>query len=50
MPRQIGGRCHQLQLELAQRTYMDEDSFEYLPGKADKLQVLLRRLLEAALA
>ena len=39
-----------VQLELAQRTYMDEDSFEYLPGKADKLQVLLRRLLDAALA
>ncbi|KAF1689187.1 N-formylglutamate deformylase [Pseudoxanthomonas koreensis] len=39
-----------VQLEIAQHAYMDEDSFEYLPEKAEKLQVLLRRLLEAALA
>ncbi len=39
-----------VQLELAQRTYMDEDSFEYLPEKAAKLQGVVRRLLEAALA
>jgi len=39
-----------VQLELAQHTYMDEDSFEYLPERAAKLQVLIRLLLEAALA
>jgi len=38
-----------VQLELAQRTYMDEESFEYLPQRAGELQVVLRRLLEAAL-
>ncbi|AKC85876.1 N-formylglutamate deformylase [Pseudoxanthomonas suwonensis] len=39
-----------VQLEIAQRAYMDEDSFEYLPERAEKLQVVIRRLLEAALA
>ena len=39
-----------VQLEIAQRAYMDEDSFEYLPERAAKLQVVIRRLLEAALA
>lgn len=39
-----------VQLELAQRTYMDEDSFEYLPERAEALQRLLRRLLERCLA
>ena len=38
-----------VQLELAQRTYMDEDSFEYLPQRAARLQDLLSRLLETAL-
>ena len=38
-----------VQLELAQRTYMDEESFEYLPQRAGELQVVLRRLLEAVL-
>lgn len=38
-----------VQLEIAQRTYMDEDSFEYLPERAERLQTLLRRLLETAL-
>jgi N-formylglutamate deformylase len=38
-----------VQLEIAQHTYMDEDSFEYLPEKAAKLQSVIRRLLEAAL-
>ena len=39
-----------IQLELSQRTYMDEDSFEYDEAKASQLQVLLRRLLETAMA
>lgn len=38
-----------VQLELAQRTYMDEDSFEYLPERAARLQVRLRELLECCL-
>ena len=38
-----------VQLELAQRTYMDEESFEYLPQRAGELQVVLRRLLQAVL-
>lgn len=36
-----------VQLELAQRNYMDEDDFRYLPERAAPLQALLRRLLEA---
>jgi N-formylglutamate deformylase len=39
-----------VQLEIAQHAYMDEDSFEYLPERAAKLQTVIRRLLEAALA
>lgn len=39
-----------VQLETSQRTYMDEDSFEYDEARAARLQPLLRRLLEAALA
>jgi len=39
-----------VQLELAQRTYMDEDSFDYLPERAARLQPLLRALLQAVLA
>lgn len=39
-----------VQLEIAQHAYMDEDSFEYLPERAEKLQALIRRLLQAALA
>ncbi|QIL21146.1 N-formylglutamate deformylase [Thermomonas sp. HDW16] len=38
-----------IQLELSQRTYMDEDSFEYDEVKAGRLQALLRRLLGIAL-
>lgn len=38
-----------VQLEIAQRAYMDEDSFAYLPEKAEKLQGVITRLLEAAL-
>ena len=39
-----------VQLELAQRTYMDEDSFRYLPERACHLQAVLRQLLEATLS
>lgn len=43
------GGVDAVQLELAQRTYMDEESFQYVPEKAEKLQSLLRQLLQAAL-
>ena len=39
-----------VQLEISQRTYMDEDSFAYDEAKAVRLQALLRALLLAALA
>ncbi len=39
-----------VQLELAQYTYMDEDSFEYLPERAASVQVIIRALLETCLA
>lgn len=39
-----------LQMELAQTTYMDEDSFQYRLERAAALQPLLQRLLEASLA
>jgi len=38
-----------IQLELAQRNYMDEDSFEYLPARAAPTQAVIRELLEACL-
>ncbi len=38
-----------VQLEISQRNYMDEDSFEYLPAVAQRLQQLLRCLLEHAI-
>ncbi|MFD0740436.1 N-formylglutamate deformylase [Lysobacter koreensis] len=38
-----------VQLEISQRNYMDEASFEYDEGKAASLQRLIRELLEAAL-
>lgn len=37
-----------VQLELAQCNYMDEDSFEYLPERAERLQKVLRAMLEVA--
>lgn len=40
---------HAVQLELSQATYMNEDTFEYLPKKAARVQVLIRRLLAACL-
>ena len=39
-----------VQLEISQRTYMDEDSFAWSQRRAQKLQVLIRRLLETTLA
>lgn len=39
-----------VQLELAQYTYMDEDSFEYLPERAAPVQSVIRALLETCLA
>ncbi|MDE1155278.1 MAG: N-formylglutamate deformylase [Acidobacteriaceae bacterium] len=41
---------HAVQLELAQVNYMDEQSFEYLPGKAAPTQLLIAELLQACLA
>ena len=38
-----------VQLELAQCNYMDEDSFEYMPERAERLQGVLRRLLDVTL-
>ncbi len=38
-----------VQLEISQRCYMDEASFAYDEAKAAELQVVLRRLLQAAL-
>jgi N-formylglutamate deformylase len=39
-----------IQLELVQRTYMDETTFEYLADRAAPTQALVRSLLEACLA
>ena len=41
---------HAIQLELAQRTYMDEGSLEYCDANASRLRDTLRRLLETFLA
>ena len=38
-----------IQLEISQRIYMDEATFEYDEGKAASAQTVLRSLLEAAL-
>ena len=38
-----------VQLEISQRVYMDEDSFDYDKAKAGSAQALIRRLLETAL-
>lgn len=38
-----------IQLESAQVNYMDEDSHEFLPERAESLQRLIRAMLEAAL-
>jgi len=39
-----------VQLELAQCNYMDEDTLDYLPGKAAAVQAVIGRLLDACLA
>jgi N-formylglutamate deformylase len=39
-----------VQLELAQCTYMDEESFEYHPRRAEPVQGVIRALLEICLA
>jgi N-formylglutamate deformylase len=39
-----------VQLEISQRIYMDEDSFEYDETKAARAQAVIRHLLEAALS
>lgn len=46
----VGSGVQTVQLELAQRNYMDEDSFEYLPERAARVQAVIRELLLAALA
>ena len=40
---------HAIQLEIAQRAYMNEASREYDDVKADKLRVVLRSMLETFL-
>ncbi len=44
-----GNGIQAVQLELSQRTYMDEGSFDYDEARAVRLQVLLKRLLDIAL-
>ncbi len=39
-----------VQLELAQQTYMDEESFDYDPARAIAVQALIRQLLQITLA
>ncbi|MER3546095.1 MAG: N-formylglutamate deformylase [Rhodanobacteraceae bacterium] len=41
--------CDAVQLELAQCTYMDEDSFDYQLGRAAAVQEVIRALLETCL-
>ena len=38
-----------IQLELAQCNYMDEDTFEYLPERAQATQRVIRQLLQNCL-
>lgn len=50
--RRYGDPAHGIeavQLELAQRSYMDEDSFAWYEARAARLQPLIRAMLEAAL-
>ena len=44
-----GNAVDAVQLEISQRTYMDENSWDYDTKKAARLQMLLRRLLDSAL-
>jgi N-formylglutamate deformylase len=39
-----------VQLEISQRIYMDEDSFDYLPERAAQAQAVIRSMMEAALS
>lgn len=39
-----------VQLEMSQRLYMDEETFEWAPARASRAQAVIRSLLEAALA
>ena len=45
-----GRGVHAIQLEIAQRTYMDEASFEYLPPAAERLRAVIAPMLEAFLS
>ena len=45
-----GRGVHAIQLEIAQRTYMDEGSFEYLPPVAERLRAVIAPMLEAFLS
>ena len=38
-----------VQLEISQRIYMDEDTFDYAPERATQAQAVIRSMLEAAL-
>ncbi len=42
-------QIHAVQLELSQITYMNEDSFEFLPLRAAPVQSLIQRLLDVCL-
>ena len=44
-----GNAVDAVQLEISQRTYMDENSWDYDTKKAARLQMLLRRLLGTTL-
>ena len=39
-----------VQMEISQRNYMDEESFEWIDANASRLQAMVRRLLDAALS
>ncbi len=45
-----GGGIHALQLEIAQRAYMDEQTLSFDPAKASVLRATLQRMLDAFLA
>lgn len=40
---------HAVQMELSQKNYMDEETLSFLPERAEKLQVVLNRVLAALL-
>ncbi|ABC22101.1 N-formylglutamate deformylase [Rhodospirillum rubrum] len=47
---QPADNIHALQMELVQQRYMDEESYAYLPERADRLRPLLHRLLDQLIA